>query len=66
MIWGVTSPESERGGVLTLWFFHTQQLIHPQPNSGWSLETLMEYLEEGLRALKEIGSPQEGQQSQLT
>ena len=22
MIWGVTSPESERGGVLTLWVFH--------------------------------------------
>ena len=21
MIWGVTSPESERGGVLTLWVF---------------------------------------------
>ena len=25
MIWGVTSPESECGGVLTLWVFH---LVH--------------------------------------
>ena len=24
MIWGVASPESERGGVFTLWVFHSQ------------------------------------------
>jgi 2-iminoacetate synthase ThiH len=39
---------------------------HLQPNSGWSLETLMEELEEGLQALKGIGTPQEDQESQLT
>jgi hypothetical protein len=38
---------------------------HPQPNSGWGLGTLIEE-EEGSRALKGIGTPQEDQQSQLT
>lgn len=32
--------------------------LDTQPNSGWSME-------EGLRALKEMGAPQDGQQSQL-
>jgi hypothetical protein len=39
---------------------------HPQPNSGWSLGTLMEELGEGLRAMKGIETLQEDQQSQLT
>jgi len=39
---------------------------HPQPNSGWSSGTLMEEQEEGLWALKGMGTPQEEQQSQLT
>jgi hypothetical protein len=34
----------------------------PQPNSGWSFETLMEEQEEGLWALKGIGALQEDQQ----
>ena len=38
----------------------------PQPNNGWSLETLMEELGEGLRSPEGIGTPQEDQQSQLT
>jgi hypothetical protein len=33
---------------------------------GWSLETLMEELEEGLKTPKGIGAPPEDQQSQLT
>ena len=37
----------------------------PQPNRGWSLGTLMEEQEE-LWATKEIGTPQEDPQSQLT
>jgi hypothetical protein len=31
---------------------------HPQPNSGWSLGTLMGKQEERLKAQKGIGSPQ--------
>jgi hypothetical protein len=38
----------------------------PQPNIRWSSESLVEELVEGLRDLKEIGTPQEDQQSQLT
>jgi hypothetical protein len=38
----------------------------PEPNSGWSLRTLMEELGEGLWAQKEIGTPQEDQGSQRT
>jgi hypothetical protein len=37
-----------------------------QPNTGRSSGSLMEELGEELRALKGIGTPQEGQQSQLT
>jgi len=37
---------------------------HPQPNSGWSLGTLMEEQEEGLQTLKGLGTSQEN--SQLT
>ena len=48
----------------------TQQLTKTdanthQPTSGWSLGTLMEVQEEGLWALKGIGTLQDGQQSQL-
>ena len=39
---------------------------HPQPNSGWSLGTLMEELGEGLGDLEGLGTPQEDQQNQLT
>ena len=35
---------------------------HPQPNSGWSLGTLMEGQEEGFQVLQGIGTPQEDQQ----
>ncbi|EDL37377.1 mCG1046215, partial [Mus musculus] len=38
----------------------------PQSNIKWSLGTLVEELWEGLQALKEIGTLQEDQQSQLT
>jgi hypothetical protein len=39
---------------------------HPHPNSGGSMGTLMEERKEGLQDLKGIGTPQEGQQSQVT
>ena len=39
---------------------------HPQPNSRWSLGTLMEEQEDRLWALEGIGTPQEDQQNQLT
>ena len=38
---------------------------HPQPNSGWSVGTLMEEWKEGLQDPKVIGTPQEDQQSQV-
>jgi hypothetical protein len=44
----------------------SDKCIHPQLNIGWKLGTLMEELGKGLRAPKEIGTPQEEQQSQLT
>jgi hypothetical protein len=41
----------------------TDAMNDPQPNNGWRLGTLMEELEEGLKTLKGIGTPQEHQQS---
>lgn len=38
----------------------------PQSNIGWSSGTLMQVLGKGFRALMEVGTPQEEQQSQLT
>jgi hypothetical protein len=39
---------------------------NPQSNSGWSLGTLREELEEGLLAQRRIGTPKEVQQNQVT
>jgi hypothetical protein len=39
VIWGVTSPESECGEVLTLWVFHIHEQLDSTPKSSSTKET---------------------------